>query len=152
MDISTVILTLAFNWIGFFLPGINIIKSPKQSLLLLSLLSVSYNTILLKPTVENLKSLVYTVLLSYLILLLAGCPFTVLHEESICLAIYCSSILFPIELRPRNVIIATLVGCWLGAFLLPLDWQQEYQKWPIPSAIGANLCNSLLIIFLQFDK
>ena len=33
----------------------------------------------------------------------------------------------------------TLVGVWLGAFVIPLDWDRPWQEWPIPCATGALL-------------
>lgn len=33
----------------------------------------------------------------------------------------------------------TILGSWLGAVIIPLDWDRPYQKWPIPCCIGA-LC------------
>ncbi|PFX30720.1 phosphatidylinositol-glycan biosynthesis class F protein-like [Stylophora pistillata] len=34
-------------------------------------------------------------------------------------------------------IIFTLLGAWLGAFPIPLDWDRPWQVWPIPCVIGA---------------
>lgn len=34
-------------------------------------------------------------------------------------------------------ILCTLVGAWLGAFPIPLDWDRPWQVWPIPCVIGA---------------
>uniref|UniRef100_A0A6V7MGD9 Phosphatidylinositol-glycan biosynthesis class F protein n=1 Tax=Bracon brevicornis TaxID=1563983 RepID=A0A6V7MGD9_9HYME len=31
----------------------------------------------------------------------------------------------------------TLLGAWLGAIFLPLDWDRPWQAWPIPCIIGA---------------
>lgn len=30
-----------------------------------------------------------------------------------------------------------LVGAWLGAFAVPLDWDRAWQPWPISSAYAA---------------
>ena len=38
----------------------------------------------------------------------------------------------------KNVQI-TLLGVWLGAFVIPLDWDRPWQEWPIPCASGALL-------------
>lgn len=32
---------------------------------------------------------------------------------------------------------ATLLGAWLGAIVIPLDWDRPWQVWPIPCVIGA---------------
>lgn len=31
----------------------------------------------------------------------------------------------------------TLLGAWLGATVIPLDWDRPWQKWPIPCCLGA---------------
>ncbi|XP_012276441.1 phosphatidylinositol-glycan biosynthesis class F protein [Orussus abietinus] len=33
----------------------------------------------------------------------------------------------------------TLLGAWLGAIVIPLDWDRPWQSWPIPCVIGALL-------------
>ncbi|KYN02243.1 PREDICTED: phosphatidylinositol-glycan biosynthesis class F protein [Cyphomyrmex costatus] len=32
---------------------------------------------------------------------------------------------------------STLLGTWLGAIFIPLDWDRPWQAWPIPCVIGA---------------
>jgi len=39
--------------------------------------------------------------------------------------------------------ILTLVGAWLGAFPIPLDWDRDWQVWPISCCLGA-VCGSVL--------
>ncbi|KDQ09517.1 hypothetical protein BOTBODRAFT_36924 [Botryobasidium botryosum FD-172 SS1] len=34
-------------------------------------------------------------------------------------------------------VLGTLIGCWLGAFALPLDWERPWQTWPLTPAFGA---------------
>ncbi|KAG8950969.1 hypothetical protein FRC00_007470 [Tulasnella sp. 408] len=34
-------------------------------------------------------------------------------------------------------VIGTVVGCWLGAFVLPLDWDRPWQAWPLVPAYGS---------------
>jgi phosphatidylinositol glycan class F len=61
--------------------------------------------------------------------------------------------------KPSNDILGTLIlrniqltlfGTWLGAFVIPLDWDRAWQKWPIPCALGAILgftaANLLMVI------
>uniref|UniRef100_A0A8D8YD41 Phosphatidylinositol-glycan biosynthesis class F protein n=2 Tax=Cacopsylla melanoneura TaxID=428564 RepID=A0A8D8YD41_9HEMI len=31
----------------------------------------------------------------------------------------------------------TMLGAWLGAFVIPLDWNRDWQVWPIPCCMGA---------------
>jgi hypothetical protein len=33
----------------------------------------------------------------------------------------------------------TLMGAWTGSFVLPLDWQRDWQKWPIPLVFGGSV-------------
>lgn len=47
----------------------------------------------------------------------------------------------------------TLVGCWLGAIVMPLDWDRHWQEWPIPNIIGgilgyitSNILNIILLV------
>lgn len=56
----------------------------------------------------------------------------------------------------RNIQL-TLLGAWLGAFVIPLDWDREWQVWPIPCSSGA-LCShlvsniiSLIQVFSRFS-
>lgn len=39
----------------------------------------------------------------------------------------------------RTNIQATILGTWLGATVIPLDWDRPWQVWPIPCVIGALL-------------
>ncbi|XP_043220564.1 glycosylphosphatidylinositol anchor biosynthesis protein 11-like [Amphibalanus amphitrite] len=32
-----------------------------------------------------------------------------------------------------------LLGAWLGAFVIPLDWDRDWQVWPVPCCAGAQL-------------
>ena len=36
-----------------------------------------------------------------------------------------------------------MIGCWLGAFPLPLDWDRPWQAWPLTPAYGAIAGNIL---------
>lgn len=44
-----------------------------------------------------------------------------------------------------------MLGSWLGSWLIPLDWNRVWQKWPLPSLFGAILGASLglLVGFLK---
>ena len=35
--------------------------------------------------------------------------------------------------------LGTLVGAWAGAVPIPLDWDREWQKWPITIVTGAYI-------------
>ncbi|XP_078591832.1 GPI ethanolamine phosphate transferase, stabilizing subunit-like [Branchiostoma floridae x Branchiostoma japonicum] len=44
-----------------------------------------------------------------------------------------------IESFLQTTVLCTVVGAWLGAFPIPLDWDRPWQVWPIPCSIGALL-------------
>ncbi|KAF5303136.1 hypothetical protein FQR65_LT19029 [Abscondita terminalis] len=49
----------------------------------------------------------------------------------------------------RQSICGTLFGAWLGAIVIPLDWDRPWQVWPIPCSLGAMLgyiCSNIFII------
>ncbi|OLL25399.1 Glycosylphosphatidylinositol anchor biosynthesis protein 11 [Neolecta irregularis DAH-3] len=35
--------------------------------------------------------------------------------------------------------ICVMTGAWLGAFPIPLDWNREWQKWPVTIITGAYI-------------
>lgn len=37
----------------------------------------------------------------------------------------------------------TILGSWLGAFVILLDWNTSWQVWPVPCCIGAILGSSI---------
>ena len=46
----------------------------------------------------------------------------------------------------------TWSGAWFGAFLIPLDWDEPYQNWPVPCGVGAIFGTILSnIIFLVYN-
>lgn len=49
----------------------------------------------------------------------------------------------------------TCVGAWLGAVPIPLDWDREWQKWPVTilcGIYGGYLAGKLLGGTLAFGK
>jgi phosphatidylinositol glycan class F len=48
----------------------------------------------------------------------------------------------------------TLLGAWLGAFVIPLDWDKPWQEWPISCSLGAlvgfTASNYISLIFSMF--
>ncbi|XP_068631346.1 phosphatidylinositol-glycan biosynthesis class F protein [Battus philenor] len=54
-----------------------------------------------------------------------------------------------IEMLVNNALL-TVCGAWLGAVVIPLDWNTPWQQWPIPcylGAIGGYLLSNVLTIF-----
>lgn len=49
----------------------------------------------------------------------------------------------------------TLFGAWLGATVIPLDWDRPWQAWPIPCSIGAilgSVASQLFVLALNLPK
>jgi phosphatidylinositol glycan class F len=44
-----------------------------------------------------------------------------------------------------------LLGAWLGAFVIPLDWDRWWQRYPIPCAFGSTFgfLAGLLYVWLR---
>ena len=34
-------------------------------------------------------------------------------------------------------VVGTIVGTWLSEAAIPLDWDRDWQKWPVPLVVGA---------------
>jgi hypothetical protein len=32
-----------------------------------------------------------------------------------------------------------MLGAWFGAFVIPLDWDRYWQRWPTPCVIGSTI-------------
>ncbi|XP_062502426.1 phosphatidylinositol-glycan biosynthesis class F protein-like [Corticium candelabrum] len=46
----------------------------------------------------------------------------------------------PLTMGERLLIVSSVgavVGAWLGAFVIPLDWERPWQVWPISCVVGA---------------
>jgi phosphatidylinositol glycan class F len=56
----------------------------------------------------------------------------------------------------RNLIWGTILGAWLGAIPIPLDWDRWWQRWPITclvsSTIGAGLSIVISYLWLWIRK
>lgn len=51
----------------------------------------------------------------------------------------------------RNLVWGTMVGAWLGAIPIPLDWDRWWQEWPITCLISSTLgalCSIVISYFL----
>lgn len=98
----------------------------------------------------------------HVIAVLFGAPLSEQSEETFCWALLVSHLVIlpassllgtQLELIPKIFcstwsdatpeayfqcsITCTLVGAWIGAFPIPLDWDRPWQVWPIPCVIGA---------------
>ena len=39
----------------------------------------------------------------------------------------------------RNLVWGTVVGAWLGAIVIPLDWDRWWQRWPISCLVSSTI-------------
>ena len=120
-----------------------------------------------KTVKDSIKFVLATVgltLIYYIAIVLFGAPLLTHHEETLMLALTMTSLtlapasshlgidnalaLFTGSHLPisgafvdavKLNIKAVLLGTWLGAFVLPLDWDRPWQAWPIPCIAGALL-------------
>nr|CDJ93938.1 GPI biosynthesis protein Pig-F domain containing protein [Haemonchus contortus] len=47
------------------------------------------------------------------------------------------------ELIARRTIVGAVVGAWLGALVIPLDWDRWWQRYPLPNFAG-SVCGWVL--------
>jgi phosphatidylinositol glycan class F len=115
--------------------------------------------------------LVLSACLIHIVLILFGAPFTQSVSETFHLAclitstsvLPCMSIIGTSTvdwfsalsthghetLPERTVVIssvASVVGSWLGAFPIPLDWDRPWQAWPVTCVIGSLTCYCVAVI------
>ncbi|KAI4488530.1 hypothetical protein M0802_011533 [Mischocyttarus mexicanus] len=50
----------------------------------------------------------------------------------------------------KIVVKTTLLGTWLGAIVIPLDWDRPWQVWPIPCVTGALLGYTIAHFIILF--
>lgn len=128
----------------------------------------------LKEGMKSFLIIVIMIAVYFILAVLFGAQVFSKHEETFMLSVLlCVLTVFPacvhmgansfINLlcgqKPSNDILGTLIlrtiqltlfGAWLGAFVIPLDWDRAWQEWPIPCALGAMLgftaANLLMVI------
>lgn len=111
----------------------------------------------------------------YFIIIILGAPLFSQHEETTMLTIILTCLTFvPASLHlgvntainilkgtetqqgnlfidaAKIVVKTTLLGTWLGAIVIPLDWDRPWQVWPIPCAIGAFLGYAIAHFIILF--
>jgi len=130
----------------------NRIKEGMKSFLLIIIMTVLYYTIAVLFGAQIFSKYEETVMLSILL-----CVLTVIPA---CLHLGANSVISLLfGQKPSNDVLSTLIlkttqltlfGTWLGAFVIPLDWDRAWQEWPIPCASGALLgftaANLLMVI------
>jgi len=98
-----------------------------------------------------------TILLSALISGLVVCPVALLCtnlQEGIsnaCIRVYARmqpDTMFEVNLLYTGI--GTLIGSWLGAIPIPLDWDRPWQAWPITIVYGALFGYTIGVLFAAF--
>ena len=63
------------------------------------------------------------------------------------------------EQHVRVITMVTVFGAWLGAWVIPLDWDRPWQQWPLPCVLGsffawslAQICAPIYFYFKPWRK
>ncbi|QLG70479.1 hypothetical protein HG535_0A04190 [Zygotorulaspora mrakii] len=99
-----------------------------------------------------LLSLIAAFLLSLptmLIIILFGAPSIQKLKETWLLSLHCCYLAYPVVYQVFNCdfkvglwkryFILIAVGAWSSCVVIPLDWDRDWQEWPIPIVVGAYL-------------
>jgi hypothetical protein len=145
--IKETLLKLAISTFGFFLlPGVDIINHSSKSLaiiipfllanLLLFKVFLSDNLTSKETNLflfHSIKSFVITSMMIFSIMILFGAPISIWLDKTILSSCYIAAqILFCNTSKRANghflhISCTTFFVSWLFAFVLPLDWQKDYQ-------------------------
>lgn len=90
--------------------------------------------------------------LLYIIAVLFGAPFYYMIERTLIWCLFLSLPIFPLFLDIWNHglqikydqailsrIVGVLLGSWLGAIPIPLDWDRPWQVWPVSCLFGSSI-------------
>ncbi|KAG9633505.1 GPI-anchor biosynthesis protein-like protein, partial [Aureobasidium melanogenum] len=70
--------------------------------------------------------------------LLAAYPLFYVHGVDAAKWIEVGALAAPID-EVFGATVGTLIGAWVGAIPIPLDWDREWQKWPVTILAGAYI-------------
>ncbi|XP_011301750.1 glycosylphosphatidylinositol anchor biosynthesis protein 11 [Fopius arisanus] len=130
----------------------------------------------MREIIKFLTLLLMLASIYYVLIILFGAPLSTHREETSMLAITLTTLTFVtpslhvgvdatlgilsrLQFSNSNIIAeamslnikATLLGTWLGAIVIPLDWDRPWQVWPIPCVIGA-LVGYMIAHFITLIK
>jgi len=60
----------------------------------------------------------------------------------------CSEVNNRVEMVAYVAFAAAILGAWVGAFPIPLDWDEPWQTWPISCVAGATIVQSVGLLGL----
>lgn len=84
----------------------------------------------------------------YVLVVLFGAPFTTYLKENLILSSHIAFLCYPIivsflKIGEKEVFHKYLafiaVGAWFGAIVIPLDWDRDWQNWPLPIVISSYI-------------
>lgn len=84
----------------------------------------------------------------YILIVLFGAPFTTFLKENLILSSHIAFLAYPIivsflKIGEKSVFHKYLafiaVGAWFGAIVIPLDWDRDWQNWPLPIVISSYI-------------
>ncbi|XP_076358828.1 phosphatidylinositol glycan anchor biosynthesis class F [Tachypleus tridentatus] len=107
---------------------------------IMTFLTVSFYIIAVLFGAPLFHDIIETVYFSLLLSVLVGIPLCFLIEPSIhalCQIILQRNYHSIQEIHCLNLVYGSLVGAWVGAVAIPLDWDRPWQKWPFPCCVGA---------------
>lgn len=116
------------------------LKDGSKVLVLLGLVTVGYFAIAILFGAELFSKYEETLMLSLMLVLLTALPPCLYLGPNFALGAILGdepSSLNPLSPIFQHVVRITLLGVWLGAFVIPLDWDRPWQEWPVPCCVGA---------------
>lgn len=129
----------------------------KSILILLCMTAVYYTVAVLFGAPffsEQEQTFVFALLLSILTVL----PLLLHLGPDLTFTILCNGTNYDGDVFSEIFIISvrlTLFGAWLGAVVIPLDWDRPWQVWPIPCNIGATcgyVASQMFVLLLHLPK
>lgn len=114
------------------------VKDGFKSLIVTSGLMIAYFVISILYGAEVFSKYEETFMFSCLLTVLTIFPACVnLGSQSIIALILGSKPINKLEALFYQNLCFTIFGAWIGAFVIPLDWDRAWQVWPIPCSLGA---------------
>lgn len=133
-----------------------------------------------RKVLKTTSVLIFSVVIFYIVAVLFGAPFLSAQEATLMFALLLTTlVVLPLvlnlgldatfsilctvdvfEKEALNTIFSisvrfVLFGGWLGAVVIPLDWDRPWQHWPIPCCLGAligHVVAQLFVLCLNLGK
>lgn len=116
------------------------IKEGLKNVSLIVIMAIFYFVISILYGADFFGKYEETLMFSSLLAVLTIFPACVnLGSESVISLIMGSKPIHKLEVLLYQNLCLTIMGAWLGAFVIPLDWDRPWQVWPIPCCFGAMI-------------